>query len=95
MSIGTIEWQVQTMVAETSTYSDIVHLFGPIEDHLAREILDLQPTPAELEVVAAYQAGMTDVLGEERLPLAGTAARIYEIVSRDEILPDEEETRRA
>jgi len=95
MSTGTIEWQVQTMVTETSTYSDIVHLFGPIEDHLAREILDLQPTPAELEVVAAYQAGMTDVLGEERLPLAGTAALIYEIVSRDDVLPGEDEAPRA
>jgi len=94
MPTGTIEWQVRIMVTERSTYSDIVHLFGPIEDHLAREILDLQPTPADLEVVAAYQAGMTDVLGEERVPLAGTAARIYDIVSRDE-LPEEEEARRA
>jgi hypothetical protein len=34
-------------------------------------------------------------MGEERVPLAGNAARIYEIVSRDEMLPDEEETRRA
>ncbi len=95
MPIGTIEWQVLTMVTERSTHSDIVRLFGPIEDHLAREILDLQPSPAELEVVAAYSAGMTDVMGEERVPLAGNAARIYEIVSRDEILPDEEEMRRA
>ena len=95
MSTGTIEWQVQTMVTETSTYSDIVHLFGPIEDHLAREILDLQPTPAELEIVAAYQAGMTDVLGEERVPLTGNAARIYEIVSRDDSLLEEEEAHRA
>ena len=95
MPIGTIEWQVQIMVTETSAYSDIVHLFGPIDDHLAREILDLQPTPAELEVVAAYQAGMTDVLGEERVPLAGNAARIYEIVSRDQVLPGEDEAPRA
>jgi hypothetical protein len=31
------------MVTETCTHSDILHLFGPIADHLAREILDLQP----------------------------------------------------
>jgi hypothetical protein len=91
MPIGTIAWQVKTMVTERSTHSDIVHLFGPMEDHLAREILDLQPTPAELEVVAAYCAGLTDVLGEERVPLAGNAARIYEIVSRDEVLLEEDE----
>jgi len=93
MPIGTIERQVFTMVTERSTYSDIVHLFGPIEDHLAREILDLEPTPAELEVVAAYQAGLTDVMGEERVPLSGTAARIYDIVSRDELLEEEEAPR--
>jgi hypothetical protein len=95
MPLGTIERQVQTMVTERSSYSDIVHLFGPIEDHLAREILDLQPTPAELEVVAAYQAGLTDVMGEERVPLAGRFARIYEIVSRDEVLPGEDEAPRS
>ena len=83
------------MATETSTYSDIVHLFGPIEDHLAREILDLQPTPAELEVVAAYVAGMTDVMGEERLPLTGNTARIYDIVRREEALLEEEEAHRA
>ena len=83
------------MVTERSTHSDIVHLFGPIEDHLAREILDLEPTPSELEVVAAYCAGMTDVMGAERMPLAGTAARIFEIVSRDLALLEEEEAHRA
>ena len=83
------------MVTERSSHSDIVHLFGPIEDHLAREILDLQPTPAELEIVAAYCAGMTDVMGEERVPLAGTAALIYDIVNRDQLLLDEDEAPRA
>ena len=84
-----------TMVTERSTHSDIVHLFGPIEDHLAREILDLEPSLGELEVVAAYCAGLTDVMGEERVPLAGTAARIFEIVSRDEALLEEEDAPRA
>jgi len=83
------------MVTERSSHSDIVHLFGPIEDHLAREILDLEPTPAELEIVAAYCAGMTDVMGEERVPLAGTAALIYDIVNRDQLLLDEDEAPRA
>ena len=78
------------MVTERSTHSDIVHLFGPIEDHLTREILDLDPTLAELEVAAAYAAGMTDVMGEERTPLSGNAARIYEIVSRVEALEEDD-----
>jgi hypothetical protein len=78
------------MATEMCSYSDIVHLFGPISDHLSREILELQPSPAELEVAAAYVAGMTDVLGDARAPLTGKAALIYEIVSRDELLVDDD-----
>ena len=81
------------MASATSTRSDIQHLFGPLEDHLASQILELDPTLAELEVAAAYAAGMTDVMGEERTPLSGTAARIYEIVSRAEALEEEEDWR--
>jgi len=78
------------MATQTCSYSDIVHLFGPISDHLSKEILELQPSPAEMEVAAAYIAGMTDVLGEARAPLTGKAARICEIVSRDELLEDDD-----
>lgn len=78
------------MATETARHSDILHLFGPIADHLAQEILDLRPSLHEMEVAAAYMAGLTDVMGEARTPLTGNAARIYEIVSRDELLDDEE-----
>lgn len=78
------------MVTETAKHADILHLFGPIADHLAREVLDLRPSLVELEVAAAYIAGLTDVMGEVRKPLTGNAARIYEIVSRDEMLDEEE-----
>ena len=78
------------MVTETCTHSDILHLFGPIADHLASAILDLQPSPGEMKIAAAYIAGLTDVMGEVRTPLTGKAARIFEIVSRDELLDDED-----
>ena len=81
------------MAFAMSTRSDIQHLFGPLEDHLASEILELDTTLAELEVAAAYAAGMTDVMGEERTPLSGNAARIYEIVNRAEALEEEEDRR--
>ena len=81
------------MASATTERTDIQHLFGPIEDHLTREILDLDPTLAELEVAAAYAAGMTDVMGEERTPLSGNAARIYEIVSRVEALEEDDDRR--
>jgi len=63
---------------------DIHRMFGALDDHRALEILDLQPSSSDLEVALAYLAEMSDVMGEERLPLSGTAADIYEIVTRDE-----------
>jgi hypothetical protein len=65
-------------------------MFGTIDDHRALEIIDLDPSPEELEVAMAYLADMTDVMGEERQPLSGNAAEIYEIVTRDETYQEEE-----
>lgn len=81
------------MKTETCSYEDVRHLFGPLDDHLGKEIMELSPTTAELEIAAAYIAGLTDVTGDARTPLTGKAARVYEIVSRDELL--DEEDRRA
>jgi len=66
--------------------SDIHDLFGQIDDHRALEIFALNPSPAELEVAAAYFKGMDDVMGEWRQPLAGTPAKIFEILNRDQDL---------
>jgi hypothetical protein len=78
------------MAGMHSTHEDIVHLFGPIDDHLAAAILELRPTLDDIEVAAAYHAGLTDVMGDERLPLSGTAARIFEILGRAESLEEED-----
>ena len=78
------------MKTESALYSEIIHLFGTIDDHKVVEIMDLQPSPIELEIAAAYFGGMTDVMGEERQPLSGKTAEIYEIVNRDEPLLEEE-----
>jgi hypothetical protein len=77
------------MASETLTRSEILRLFGAIEDHRTEEIIELNPSLNELEVTAAYVAGLDDVMGKERHPLTGKAARIYEIVTRDYI-PGEE-----
>ena len=78
-------------IDNTEIYSRILHLFGPIDSHRVIEIMELDPTPAELDVAASYFAGMTDVMGEERQSLAGNSASIYEIVSRDEALLEEDQ----
>ena len=83
------------MANPQATHSDIEHLFGPVNDHLAREILELDPSLGDLEIAAAYYAGMTDVMGEQRAPLSGNAARIFDLVSRDESMLEAEEERRA
>jgi len=60
-----------------------------MDDHRALEILELQPTFGDLEVALAYLNNMSDVMGEERLPLSGTAAGVYEIITRDEPFDDD------
>lgn len=74
------------MNSKTVTHADILRMFGPIDDHRAMEIMKLNPSWQELEVTLAYLADMTDVMGEERMPLSGRAAGIYDIVTRDEPL---------
>ena len=82
------------MTTNSPKYADIRRMFGTIDDHKALEILDLDPSPEDLEVTMAYLSDMTDVMGEERQPLSGKAAAIYEIVIRDEFAEEEEAARR-
>ena len=82
------------METKPSTHREILRLFGPLEDHKVMEITDLQPSLDELEVTSAYLAGLNDVMGKSHHPLSGKAARIYDIVTRDEAF-DEEEYRMA
>ena len=81
------------MADKRPTHADIRRIFGTIDDHKAMEILNLGPTMEELEVTLAYLSDMTDIMGEERQPLSGTTARIYEIVIRDEFFEEEPDRR--
>lgn len=78
------------MATETSLHAEILRLFGTIDDHRIVEILDLNPTLEDMEITAAYLADMDDVMGEERIELSGSAAMIYDIVTRDETLAEDE-----
>jgi len=81
------------MASKPVTHEDILRMFGPVDDHRAVEILGLNPSWKELEVTMAYLADMSDVMGEERQPLTGCAAEIYDIVTRDETFEIEEPDR--
>ena len=77
------------MMQKQLSRDDIRKMFGTIDDHRVLEIIDLHPSSVDLEVATAYLAEMSDVMGEERLPLSGAAASIYEIVTRDEPFEDD------
>ncbi len=72
------------MKSKSPTHEDLVRLFGQIDDHSAAEILALRPSLEDLEEAAAYVAGESDVMGEERHPLASIVASVYEVITRDE-----------
>ena len=79
------------MTNESSIRAEIFRRFGSIEDHKVLEIIELQPSSADLDIAAGYIAGMSDVLGEERQALTGKAALIFDLVSQDELLEEEEQ----
>jgi hypothetical protein len=81
------------METKSTIHSEIVRLFGTLDDHNIREIIGLKPSFEDLEVTAAYLTGMDDIMGKERLPLTGVKAKIFDIVSRDEVFADDEYTR--
>lgn len=78
------------MAKQSSIHSDILRLFGELDDHKVEEIIELNPSLDELELTAAYVAGMNDVMGKEHHPLIGKAAQVYEVATRDESLVEEE-----
>ncbi len=78
------------MAKQSSIHSDILRLFGELDDHKVEEIIELNPSLDELEVTAAYVAGMNDVMGKEHHPLTGKAGQVYEVATRDEPLVEEE-----
>lgn len=64
----------------TLTRDEIRHLCGDISDHRTAEIIATGGSVKDLEVALAWMAGESDVMGEERRPLSGAAAQIYEIL---------------
>jgi len=77
------------MATTLSIYPEIRRLFGALDGHKLAQIEKLNPSLDDLEITAAYLAGMDDIMGKQRLPLTGKAAKIYEIATRDEF-PDED-----
>lgn len=73
-----------TGVAATLGRSDILRIAGNIEDSKVAAIERAGATAADLETAAAWASGLTGVMGEERRPLAGVIAQVYDILTADE-----------
>jgi hypothetical protein len=73
----------------TPSADEVRRLVGDIERIRLEEIIETGASIADIEVALAWAAGESDVMGEERKPLAGKAAQVYEIIAGDSEFPEE------
>jgi hypothetical protein len=71
------------------SYDELVRLVGELEPVRLAEIEKLEATVEEIEEAVAYATGEDDIMGEERIPLIGRAALVYEILTADEAMEEE------
>lgn len=74
------------MSATTSatSFDAIMRLCGQLPDWKIIEIEKSGATLRDLEVALAWAADESDVMGKARIPLGGTAQRVYEILMTGE-----------
>ncbi|MEZ5667743.1 MAG: hypothetical protein R3F55_09995 [Alphaproteobacteria bacterium] len=70
--------------------SEIRHLCGDILDSQVEAIVASGAEIADIETALAYAAGMDDAMGEARIPLAGRAAAVFEIIAAGEEYAEED-----
>ena len=66
-------------------HEEIRRLLGDVEDERIAEILDLQPTVADIEAALIRLNGDNDVLGKSGHPLDALVASIIEILTADDV----------
>ena len=80
------------MKTRTITPEDVIQVIGRIEDERIVAIVATGGTLEDLEEAAMYAEQEDDVMGELRKPLTGVAADIYDILTRDQYLEEDEHT---
>lgn len=70
-------------MATPLTYQVISRRCGTLPTWQVAAIEKTGGSIADLEIALAWAEGESDVMGEERRPLAGQALRIYEILMAD------------
>ncbi len=71
------------------THDQILRVAGDISDAKVAAIEAMGATLEELEEAVAWATGESDVMGDQRLPLAGRTAALYDILTADEDYGDE------
>lgn len=71
------------------THDEVRRLCGDIVDWKLGAIIATGASLAEVEEAVAFAAGADDVMGEERKPLAGKVAEVYDILVADDAWEDE------
>lgn len=71
------------------TQADVLGVCGDILDWKVKAIIETGASLSELEAACAWAAGADEVLGEEREPLSGATAEVYEILIANEQFDDE------
>jgi hypothetical protein len=66
------------------SHADVAGVCGDILDWKIKAIIESGATLSELEAASAWASGADEVLGEEREPLTGATASVYEILTADE-----------
>jgi len=72
------------------THEDVLRVCGDVADWKVVAILATGASLEEIETAVAWDAGEDDVMGEERRPLDGAAAEVYDILIADEDFGDED-----
>lgn len=71
------------------SHNEIIGVCGDILDWKIKAIIETGASLAELEAARAWAEGADEVLGEEREPLSGVTADVYDILTADEELEDD------
>jgi hypothetical protein len=67
----------------------VVRLCGDILDGTVTAIVDTGASLSDLEAAMAFLYGESDTMGEERRPLTGAAAEIYDLLATEQDTADE------
>jgi hypothetical protein len=66
------------------THDEVRQLCGDIVDWKLSAIIATGASPEEIEECVAWISGQDDVMGEERKPLTGKVAEVYDILVSDD-----------